>query len=60
MAYKTLNLSLFRVSVVEVARSNIIDTVKPQIIELCAMSLGLPPLVRSGVFFVFFHVAQKG
>ena len=28
-------------------------TVKTQIIGRCAMSLELPPLVRSGVFFVF-------
>jgi len=29
------------------------STVKTEIKEPCAMSLELPPLVRSGVFFVF-------
>jgi len=35
-------------------------TVKTQRIESCAMSLGLPPLVRSGVFFVFFNISRGG
>jgi len=35
------------------------STVKSRIIGLCAMSLELPPLVRSGVF-LFFYVSQKG
>ena len=29
------------------------DTAKAVIIEQCAVSLGSPPLVRSGVFFCF-------
>ena len=35
-------------------------TVKTQIIGLCAMWLELPPLVRSGVFFLFFFMSRKG
>ena len=36
-------------------------TVESRIIEQCAMSLELPPLVGSGVFFVFFFDdSQRG
>ena len=35
-------------------RTVVRGTVKTQRIESCAMSLELPPLVRSGVFIVFF------
>jgi len=33
-------------------------TVKTETIEPCAMSLGLPPLVRSRVFFVFSRLPE--
>ena len=36
-----------------------LNTVKTQVIGRCAMSLELPPLVRSGVF-LFFYACQGG
>ena len=36
----------------------ILPTVKTQIIEPCAMSLELPPLVRFGVFLFFMTLRQ--
>ena len=37
----------------------VLSTVESRIIEQCAMSLELPPLVRSGVF-LFFYDSQRG
>jgi len=34
--------------------------VKTKINEKCAMSLDLPPLVRSGVFFLLLYIFQSG
>ena len=45
---------------VEFSGSGRHDTIKSRIIEQCAMSLELPPLVRPGVFFLFFYVSQRG
>jgi len=40
-------------SCIQVINGLSICPVKSQIIEQCAMSLEFPPLVRSGIFFVF-------
>jgi len=37
-----------------------LNTVKTQIIGRCAMSLELPPLVSSGIFYLFFTYFSRG